>query len=372
MIYPRQSGSMSSMDMSSMDMSMSGMSMTMTGMGSSSTANSNSTSNGGLKLSPAVIAILAVIGGAVVFIFIGFWIHARMREYKLKNNPHASQQVASASLSVSTYAGAAPSKMGSTLATGSYSRLDQAMAPPMPTDYEEKQPVAIAPSMPTDPEGRLVPQRPPGQLTATKAEEVVLTPPNRPYPQFAGHPYPDAYMQQTNLSTPIISPPPANVAPRSPPLPYIPPGGIPKASDNMNNAGYDSATLSRTASLLPLTSEKRGDRSFLTFDDAGPDTRVNAQFDVPDAAQRQPDRNIINNSSSISSLRATPSSGIRLMAVIMDYDPELPDELEVKVGDTVRILRDYDDGWCVVEHLSRSKKRPGAVPRMCLQERNSG
>lgn len=321
-----------------------------------------------------------------------------MREYKLKKHPHAhaSQQVASASLSVSTYAGATPSKVGSTLATGSYSRLDQAMAPPMPTDYEEKLPATIAPSIPTDPEGRLVPQRLPGKVTATKAEEVVLTPPNRPYPQFAGHPYPDASMQQTNLSTPIISPPPANLAPRSPPLPYIPPGGIPKANDydSMNNAGYDSATLvsgrspappasprplpripqSRTASLLPSsipsTAEKRGDRSFLTFDDPGPDTRAHAL--QLDAAQRQPDRNIINNSSSISSLRAAPSSGIRLMTVIMDYDPELPDELEVKVGDTVRILRDYDDGWCVVEHLSRSKKRPGAVPRMCLQERNSG
>jgi len=60
------------------------------------------------------------------------------------------------------------------------------------------------------------------------------------------------------------------------------------------------------------------------------------------------------------------------MTVIMDYDPELPDEVEAKVGDTVRILREYDDGWCVIEHLSRPGKRPGAVPRMCLEERSSG
>jgi len=66
-----------------------------------------------------------------------------------------------------------------------------------------------------------------------------------------------------------------------------------------------------------------------------------------------------------------PASGKRLMNVVVAYDPELPDELELKVGDVVKLLKEFDDGWCVVEYTDRVGKRPGAVPRLCLDERIS-
>ncbi|KAF8809008.1 hypothetical protein BYT27DRAFT_7094930 [Phlegmacium glaucopus] len=59
----------------------------------------------------------------------------------------------------------------------------------------------------------------------------------------------------------------------------------------------------------------------------------------------------------------------RLMNVVALYTPNLPDELHIKVGDTLRIIEDYKDGWCFVQFLGRKDAPKGVVPLMCLQER---
>ncbi|KAM7198409.1 variant SH3 domain containing protein [Naviculisporaceae sp. PSN 640] len=53
--------------------------------------------------------------------------------------------------------------------------------------------------------------------------------------------------------------------------------------------------------------------------------------------------------------------------VQLDFKPTLEDELELKAGELVRLLHEYDDGWALCIRLDRS--RQGVVPRTCLSVR---
>ena len=59
----------------------------------------------------------------------------------------------------------------------------------------------------------------------------------------------------------------------------------------------------------------------------------------------------------------------RLMNVIAPYSPTLPDELSVRVGDTVRLLQEYRDGWCFAQYVGKVDAPKGIVPFVCLEER---
>ncbi|KAM0343973.1 hypothetical protein ACHAPU_008031 [Fusarium lateritium] len=51
----------------------------------------------------------------------------------------------------------------------------------------------------------------------------------------------------------------------------------------------------------------------------------------------------------------------------LDFKPTMDDELELRAGDLVRLLHEYDDGWALCIRLDRS--RQGVVPRTCLSTR---
>lgn len=59
----------------------------------------------------------------------------------------------------------------------------------------------------------------------------------------------------------------------------------------------------------------------------------------------------------------------RLMSVAATFTPSLEDELAIKLGDTVRMVDEYRDGWCLVQRVGRIDAPKGVVPRFCLQER---
>ncbi|PPQ84065.1 hypothetical protein CVT25_003668 [Psilocybe cyanescens] len=59
----------------------------------------------------------------------------------------------------------------------------------------------------------------------------------------------------------------------------------------------------------------------------------------------------------------------RMMHVIAHYTPTLPDELRVHVGDTVRVLEEYKDGWCFAQYVGKADAPKGVVPLICLEER---
>jgi len=59
----------------------------------------------------------------------------------------------------------------------------------------------------------------------------------------------------------------------------------------------------------------------------------------------------------------------RLMFVGATFVPTLPDELPVKLGETLRLVEEYEDEWCLVQKVGRPDAEKGVVPRFCLQER---
>jgi hypothetical protein len=58
----------------------------------------------------------------------------------------------------------------------------------------------------------------------------------------------------------------------------------------------------------------------------------------------------------------------RLMVVAGLYVPSLSDELSIRLGETVRMVEEYEDEWCLVQRVGRTDER-GVVPRFCLTER---
>ncbi|KAF8912124.1 hypothetical protein CPB84DRAFT_756092 [Gymnopilus junonius] len=64
----------------------------------------------------------------------------------------------------------------------------------------------------------------------------------------------------------------------------------------------------------------------------------------------------------------TPKT-VRLMNVVVPYTPTLADELQVRVGDTVRVLQEYKDGWCFAQFVGKVDAPRGVIPLVCLEER---
>ncbi|KAI0780395.1 hypothetical protein BD413DRAFT_463945 [Trametes elegans] len=62
----------------------------------------------------------------------------------------------------------------------------------------------------------------------------------------------------------------------------------------------------------------------------------------------------------------------RNMIVEHTFIPSLADELSVKIGETLRMLEEYEDEWCLVERLGSRSDERGVVPRFCLKERPRG
>ncbi|EFQ32092.1 variant SH3 domain-containing protein [Colletotrichum graminicola] len=77
--------------------------------------------------------------------------------------------------------------------------------------------------------------------------------------------------------------------------------------------------------------------------------------------------------------QSTPSTGSAAIAaaggpvnttvhrVQLEFKPTLEDEMELRAGQLVRLLHEYDDGWALCIRLDRSQQ--GVVPRTCLSAR---
>jgi hypothetical protein len=50
----------------------------------------------------------------------------------------------------------------------------------------------------------------------------------------------------------------------------------------------------------------------------------------------------------------------------LDFKPSMSDELELRAGQLVRMLHEYDDGWALCVRMDRSQQ--GVVPRTCLSK----
>ncbi|KAI5196223.1 hypothetical protein E4T39_07900 [Aureobasidium subglaciale] len=58
--------------------------------------------------------------------------------------------------------------------------------------------------------------------------------------------------------------------------------------------------------------------------------------------------------------------GSTVHRVQLEFRPSMDDELELKVGQIVRVLHEYDDGWALCMKMDRSQQ--GVAPRTCLSK----
>ena len=68
---------------------------------------------------------------------------------------------------------------------------------------------------------------------------------------------------------------------------------------------------------------------------------------------------------SASTLKSLP----QLMLVTTSFEPTLDDELRLRTGETLRLIKDFEDEWCLVQRVGRPDAEKGVVPRFCLTER---
>ncbi|MCJ1380944.1 hypothetical protein MMC17_004053 [Xylographa soralifera] len=64
---------------------------------------------------------------------------------------------------------------------------------------------------------------------------------------------------------------------------------------------------------------------------------------------------------------STGAVPINVHRIQLDFKPSMEDELELKAGQLVRLLHEYDDGWALCIRLDRSQQ--GVAPRTCLSAR---
>ena len=71
----------------------------------------------------------------------------------------------------------------------------------------------------------------------------------------------------------------------------------------------------------------------------------------------------------VAAVATPPASGAvaSVHRVQMDFIPSMADELELRGGQLVRIVHEYDDGWALCIRLDRSQQ--GVCPRTCLSQR---
>ncbi|OUM70241.1 hypothetical protein PIROE2DRAFT_27740, partial [Piromyces sp. E2] len=52
--------------------------------------------------------------------------------------------------------------------------------------------------------------------------------------------------------------------------------------------------------------------------------------------------------------------------VLYDFEPSLPDEMEIQAGDIIRTEETFEDGWAYGINMSTGKK--GTFPMNCLED----
>ena len=106
-------------------------------------------------------------------------------------------------------------------------------------------------------------------------------------------------------------------------------------------------------------------------------TPVRKSFDLPPVPSPSPrsasfrcitDTTLPTPRASLASL-STPKSLPRLMVVTTSFKSTRHDELELRTGETMRLIREFDDEWCLVQRVGRPGSEKGVVPRFCLSER---
>ncbi|TFB03192.1 hypothetical protein CCMA1212_004294 [Trichoderma ghanense] len=125
-----------------------------------------------------------------------------------------------------------------------------------------------------------------------------------------------------------------------------------------------AATLTRKTSIRNQNSKAPVDLTVTTNLDTVPPSPVGTDYSASSAS---PVTGAAPSPGAAAIAAAGGPANSTVHRVQLDFKPTLEDEMELKAGDLVRLLHEYDDGWALVIRLDRS--RQGVVPRTCLSTR---
>ncbi|PTB61435.1 hypothetical protein BBK36DRAFT_1164024, partial [Trichoderma citrinoviride] len=125
-----------------------------------------------------------------------------------------------------------------------------------------------------------------------------------------------------------------------------------------------AATLTRKTSIRNQSSKAPVDLTVATNLDTVPPSPVGTDYSASSAS---PVAGAAPSPGAAAIAAAGGPANSTVHRVQLDFKPNLEDEMELKAGDLVRLLHEYDDGWALVIRLDRS--RQGVVPRTCLSTR---
>jgi len=57
------------------------------------------------------------------------------------------------------------------------------------------------------------------------------------------------------------------------------------------------------------------------------------------------------------------------MLVTIPFEPTRDDELAVRTGETLRLIKEFEDEWCLVQRVGRPDEEMGVIPCFCLVDR---
>ncbi|KAE9363621.1 hypothetical protein N431DRAFT_115821 [Stipitochalara longipes BDJ] len=97
---------------------------------------------------------------------------------------------------------------------------------------------------------------------------------------------------------------------------------------------------------------------------AGPPSPAHTEFSVS-SESGSPNQGASASGAAIAAAGGPINSAVH--RVQLDFKPSMDDELELRAGQLIRLLHEYDDGWALCIRLDRS--RQGVVPRTCLSTR---
>lgn len=244
------------------------------------------------------------------------------------------------------------------------SRFDIEAARP---ETEKPHKVVLTPAIPLDMEVRWVPQVPAHRQLAVPKPSIVkkgvhpssLEKSIHGFSALDGRTPPPAYFvsnggpatPRTSLPPSIPLPPlPADV-PTQPPTPPTPPVH--------KKFSFKLKSSSPAPQMPPPLSSPARSESF------SPHSPATLPVDVDASEESDPDRPSGESGKGRAGQRLP-----RLMTVVTTFVPNMEDELAVKIGDTVRMLEEYHDGWCLAQLLVGRVDAPqGVIPRFCLEER---
>lgn len=77
---------------------------------------------------------------------------------------------------------------------------------------------------------------------------------------------------------------------------------------------------------------------------------------------------VLGMTASVASAPRAASIDAARYVAIHEYAKSLPDELELRRGDTVTVTSQYDDGWCLAKNMTTGNS--GTCPLACLKRAN--